>query len=158
MASLRATATTAFWKPRRRATSTPQDLRLLQRGMRELVNKTSAASSSASHQGVAAARDTTDSGKVVLHIPRDRNGGFDPVLIAKYQRRSPEFDTKIISMYARGMTTREIQGHTEGICGIEPFSLSTSIRSWLCALPCSRSRISANRLPRLSCGKDVDEA
>ena len=62
---------------------------------------------------------TTDSGKVVLDIPRDRNGSFDPVLIAKYQRRFPEFDTKIISMYARGMTTREIQGHIEEIYGIE---------------------------------------
>ena len=62
---------------------------------------------------------TTDSGKVVLDIPRDRNGSFDPMLIAKYQRRFPEFDTKIISMYARGMTTREIQGHIEEIYGIE---------------------------------------
>ena len=50
---------------------------------------------------------TTDSGKVVLDIPRDRNGTFDPLLIAKYQRRFPEFDRKIVSMYARGMTTRE---------------------------------------------------
>ena len=63
---------------------------------------------------------TTESGKVVLDIPRDRNGSFDPVLIAKYQRRFPEFDTKIISMYARGMTTREIQGHIEEIYGVEP--------------------------------------
>ncbi|CUH77642.1 Transposase [Tritonibacter multivorans] len=39
---------------------------------------------------------TMESGKVVLDIPRDRNGSFDPVLIAKYQRRFPEFDTKII--------------------------------------------------------------
>ena len=62
---------------------------------------------------------TTDSGKVVLDIPRDRNGTFDPVLIAKYQRRFPEFDRKIISMYARGMTTREIQGHIEDIYGVE---------------------------------------
>ena len=62
---------------------------------------------------------TTDTGKVVLDIPRDRNGSFDPVLIAKYQRRFQEFDTKIISMYARGMTTREIQGHIEEIYGIE---------------------------------------
>ena len=54
-----------------------------------------------------------------MDIPRDRNGSFDPVLIAKYQRRFPEFDTKIISMYARGMTTREIQGHIEEIYGIE---------------------------------------
>lgn len=62
---------------------------------------------------------TTDSGKVVLDIPRDRNGTFDPMLIAKYQRRFPEFDRKIISMYARGMTTREIQGHIEEIYGVE---------------------------------------
>ena len=62
---------------------------------------------------------TTDSGKVVLDIPRDRNGTFDPLLIAKYQRRFPEFDTKIVSMYARGMTTREIQGHIEEIYGVE---------------------------------------
>ena len=61
----------------------------------------------------------TGTGKVVLDIPRDRNGTFDPVLIAKYQRRFPEFYTKIISMYARGMTTREIQGHIEEIYGFE---------------------------------------
>ena len=62
---------------------------------------------------------TTDSGKIVLDIPRDRNGTFDPLLISKYQRRFPEFDTKIISMYARGMSTREIQGHIEDIYGFE---------------------------------------
>jgi putative transposase len=56
---------------------------------------------------------------VVLDIPRDRNGTFDPLLIAKYQRRFPEFDRKIVSMYARGMTTREIQGHIEEIYGVE---------------------------------------
>jgi len=39
---------------------------------------------------------------VVLDIPRDRNGTFDPLLIGKYQHRFPEFDRKIISMYARG--------------------------------------------------------
>ena len=62
---------------------------------------------------------TMDSGKIVLDIPRDRNGTFDPLLISKYQRRFPEFDAKIISMYARGMSTREIQGHIEDIYGFE---------------------------------------
>ena len=38
----------------------------------------------------------------MLDIPRDRNGTFDPLLIGKYQHRFPEFDRKIISMYARG--------------------------------------------------------
>ena len=51
---------------------------------------------------------TTDSVKVVLDIPRDCNGTFDPLLIAKYQCRFPEFDRKNVSMYAWGMTTREI--------------------------------------------------
>ena len=46
-------------------------------------------------------------------IPRDRNAAFDPLLIGKHQRRFPEFDRKIVGMYARGMTTREIQGHIE---------------------------------------------
>jgi len=42
-----------------------------------------------------------------------------PVLIGKYQRRLPDFDDKVISMYARGMSTREIQGHLEEIYGAE---------------------------------------
>ena len=62
---------------------------------------------------------SSDHGKVVLDIPRDRNGTFDPILIGKYQRRFPDFDKKIISLYARGMTTREIQGHIEEIYGVE---------------------------------------
>jgi hypothetical protein len=44
---------------------------------------------------------------------------FDPILIAKYQRRFPDFDDKIISMYARGMTVREIRGHLEELYGID---------------------------------------
>lgn len=62
---------------------------------------------------------TTGNSKVVIDIPRDRNGSFDPILIGKYQRRFPDFDRKIMSMYARGMTTREIQGHIEEIYGVE---------------------------------------
>ena len=46
-------------------------------------------------------------------------GTFDPKLIAKYQRRFLDFDDKIISMYARGMTVREIRGHLEEIYGID---------------------------------------
>jgi len=57
--------------------------------------------------------------KVTLDIPRDRGGTFDPQLIAKYQRGFPEFDDKIISMYARGMTVREIRGHLEDLYGID---------------------------------------
>ena len=53
----------------------------------------------------------TGTSKVTLDVPRDRSGTFDPNLITKYQRRFPDFDDKIISMYARGMTVREIRGH-----------------------------------------------
>src|SRR3546814_20567394 len=52
---------------------------------------------------------TTDGGRIEIEVPRDRAGSFDPQLIAKYQRRFPGFDDKIISMYARGMSTREIR-------------------------------------------------
>ena len=61
----------------------------------------------------------TGSERVLLDIPRDRQGRFDPVLIGKYQRRFPGFDEKIIAMYARGMSTRDIQAHIEEIYGIE---------------------------------------
>jgi len=61
----------------------------------------------------------TGSSKVTLDIPRDRSGRFDPKLIAKYQRRFPDFDDKIISMYARGMMVREIRGHLEELYGID---------------------------------------
>jgi putative transposase len=61
----------------------------------------------------------TGTSKVTLAIPRDRSGTFDPKLIAKYQRRFPDFDDKIISMYARGMTVREIRGHLEELYGID---------------------------------------
>jgi putative transposase len=61
----------------------------------------------------------TDSGQIELAVPRDRQASFDPQLIAKYQRRFPGFDDKIISMYARGMSTREIVGHLRDLYGIE---------------------------------------
>ena len=60
----------------------------------------------------------TDTGKIEIDVPRDRTGSFDPQLIAKYQRCFPGFDDKIISMYARGMSTREIAGHLRELYGI----------------------------------------
>ena len=61
----------------------------------------------------------TGTSKLPLDIPRDRCGTFDPQLIAKYQRRFPDFDDKIVSMRARGMTVREIRGHLEELYGID---------------------------------------
>jgi putative transposase len=61
----------------------------------------------------------TDTGRIALEVPRDRQASFDPQLIAKYQRRFPGFDDKVVSMYARGMSTREITGHLRDLYGIE---------------------------------------
>ena len=61
----------------------------------------------------------TDTGQIELEVPRDRQARFDPQIIAKYQRRFPGFDDKIISMYARGMSTREIVGHLHDLYGID---------------------------------------
>ena len=58
-------------------------------------------------------------GSLDLNIPRDRLGTFEPQLVAKYQRRLPGFDDHIISMYARGMTVREIQGHLSELYGLD---------------------------------------
>jgi len=60
-----------------------------------------------------------DFGEMPLETPRDRSGSFEPKMIAKGQTRFTGFDDKIISMYARGMSTREIQGHLEEIYGVE---------------------------------------
>ncbi len=55
----------------------------------------------------------TDTVDVSLSIPRDRNGDFEPQIVKKHQRRLPGFDDKVLALYARGMTTRDIQGHLE---------------------------------------------
>ena len=71
----------------------------------------------------------TENEAIELPIPRDRRGSFEPQLIAKYQRRLPGFDDKLISMYARGMSVREIPGHLRDLYGIEasPQPISTVI-------------------------------
>lgn len=58
-------------------------------------------------------------GKLELQVPRDRQASFEPQLIAKYRRRFPDFDDKVVSLYARGMTVREIQGHLRELYGID---------------------------------------
>lgn len=62
---------------------------------------------------------TGKSGSTRINVPRDRQGDFEPQIIPKRQKRFDGFDDKIISMYSRGMTTRDIQGHLEDIYGVE---------------------------------------
>ena len=61
----------------------------------------------------------TDDGKLRIDVPRDRAGSFEPLLIPKHERRFTGFDDKIIAMYARGMTVREIQGYLVESYGTE---------------------------------------
>jgi putative transposase len=58
-------------------------------------------------------------GQVEIEVPRDRNSEFEPQLVKKNQTRFDGLDEKIISLYSRGMTTREIQGHLEEIYGVD---------------------------------------
>lgn len=69
--------------------------------------------------GTSAKTVLTPEGPMELSIPRDRHGRFDPALIGKYRRRFPGFDDKIIALYARGMSTRDIQAHVRELYGIE---------------------------------------
>jgi putative transposase len=63
-------------------------------------------------------RVLTGTGSVELSVPRDRAGRFEPQLIEKWVRRLPGFDEKVISLYARGLTTREIRAHVEELYGV----------------------------------------
>ncbi len=69
----------------------------------------------------------TESGSVDIEVPRDRDGSFEPQLVRKRQRRLEGFDDKVLSLYARGMTTRQIQGHLKELYGTEvsPALIST---------------------------------
>jgi len=69
--------------------------------------------------GVSAKTVVTDEGPVRIDVPRDRQGSFEPLLIAKHERRFTGFDDKIIAMYARGMTMREIQAFLEEQYGVD---------------------------------------
>jgi putative transposase len=60
-----------------------------------------------------------DQGELTLATPRDRHGTFEPQLIGKHQRRVPGFDEKILALYAKGMTTRDIQDVIRELYGVE---------------------------------------
>jgi transposase-like protein len=65
----------------------------------------------ANHRNGASAKTVlTEDGPLRIEVPRDREGSFEPLLIPKHERRFTGFDDRIVAMYARGMTVREIQG------------------------------------------------
>jgi putative transposase len=72
-----------------------------------------------SRNGTSAKTVKGEFGEVVVETPRERNGSFEPQILPKGQTRFDGFDDKIVSLYARGMTTREIQGHLQEMYGVE---------------------------------------
>ena len=93
--------------------------RILDAELDEHLEKEALESGGNRRNGTSKKTVLTGTSKLTISVPRDRAGSFDPKLIAKYQRRFPDFDEKIISMYARGLSVREIRAHLEEIYGIE---------------------------------------
>jgi len=92
-----------------------------------------------SRNGLTRKRVLTDTGELTIEVPRDRSGEFEPQLVPKGVRRLEGFDDKLLSLYARGMTVREIQGHLQELYGVEvsPDLISTvtdavleEVREW----------------------------
>ena len=91
--------------------------------------------------GASRKRLTGEFGEVEIEVPRDRKASFEPQIVPKGETRWDGFDDKILSMYARGMTTREIQGHLQQMYGVEvsPALISNvtdavidEVRAWQC--------------------------
>jgi putative transposase len=72
-----------------------------------------------SRNGSYAKTVTTAAGPVRIEVPRDRNASFEPKIVPKGRRRLPQVDDMILSLYARGMTTRDIQAHLAEVYGAE---------------------------------------
>lgn len=101
--------------------------RLLERALRgELTHHLGYEKHAVAGRGSGNSRNGTSSktlkgetGELTIEVPRDRNGDFEPRLIGKHQTRFEGFDQQIVSMYARGMSAREIQAHLQEIYGVE---------------------------------------
>lgn len=93
--------------------------RMLQAELEHHLDQPEEEASGNHRNGSSAKTVLADDEKLDLRIPRDRQGRFEPALIAKYQRRLPGFDAKVIAMYARGMTTREIRATLLELYGLE---------------------------------------
>jgi putative transposase len=80
-----------------------------------------------SRNGVTRKKVKGEFGEIELETPRDRKGTFEPQIVGRHQTRWTGFDDKILSMYSRGMSTREIQGHLEEMYQVEvsPAFIST---------------------------------
>jgi putative transposase len=117
-------------------TKTPEGLSALFRKMQKRLAERILAAELTEHLGYAPGEDKpgaqpnyrngstpktvfTESGALPLEIPRDRDGSFAPQLVPKGVRRLPQFDANVMSLYARGMSVREIQAHLEQLYQVE---------------------------------------
>jgi putative transposase len=76
------------------------------------------AGSGNSRNGTSQKTISTPSGPVTIDVPRDRNGSFEPKIVPKHARRLGQIDEMILSLYARGMTTRDIEAHLREVYGV----------------------------------------
>ena len=72
-----------------------------------------------SRNGHSAKTVQTETGPVEIRVPRDRKGSFEPQVVPKHRRRLEGFDDKVLALYARGMSTRDIQGHLRELYGTD---------------------------------------
>jgi putative transposase len=97
--------------------------RLLEAEMTEHLgydaNEAKGRGSGNSRNGHSAKTVETESGPVEIRVPRDRKGSFEPQAVPKHRRRLEGFDEKVLALYARGMSTRDIQGHLRELYGTE---------------------------------------
>lgn len=93
----------------------------------------------------------TEPGAFEIEVPRDRNGAFEPQLVPKRQRRLEGFDDKVLALYARGLSTRDIQGHLDELYGVEvsPTLISNVTESVLEEVKAWQSRPLASVYPIL---------
>jgi putative transposase len=77
------------------------------------------AGSGNSRNGATPKRVRSDFGEIDIETPRDRNSSFEPKVVAKRQTSVGNFSEAVVSLYARGMTTREIEQHVKDIYGVE---------------------------------------
>jgi putative transposase len=108
-----------------RMLNTEMDLHLGRRAGAQAASSSSPASAGEKRRspnrrnGRSKKRVQGDLGEVTLATPRDRDGTFEPQLVPKHQRRVPGFDEKILALYAKGMTTRDIQEIVRELYGVE---------------------------------------
>lgn len=83
------------------------------------ANQAKPAGTTNSRNGYTSKTLLMDQGEVTIDVPRDRQGTFEPQLIRKRERRVSGFDDRILALYARGMSVRDIQGHLQEMYGVE---------------------------------------